>query len=54
MENSADKYKSDTNRSRPFLAVVQVVKSLVARLIGFFKLTEDDRLRAGIGRREPE
>jgi hypothetical protein len=54
MENSAGKYKSDTNRSRPFLAVAQIVKSFVSRLIGFFKLTEDDRLKAGIGRQGHE
>ena len=48
MDNSADKNKSDSNRPGPFLAVLQTVRSIVRRLIGFFTLTEADQLKAGI------
>jgi hypothetical protein len=48
MDISADKYKSDGNRAGPFLAVLQTVRGIAGWLIGFFTLTEADRLKAGI------
>jgi hypothetical protein len=48
MDISTDQYKSDGNRAGPFLAVLRTVGSLVRRLTGFFMLTEEDRLKAGI------
>jgi hypothetical protein len=43
-----DKYKSYINRPGPFSAVLQTVRGFVRRLVGFFALTEEDRLKAGI------
>jgi hypothetical protein len=48
MDISADKYESDSNRLDPFLAVMQIIWGIIGRLIGFFTLTEADRLKAGI------
>ena len=45
---SADKYKSDGNRPGPFSAVLHTVLGIAGWLIGFFTLTEVDRLKAGI------
>jgi len=44
----ADKYKAYINRSDPFSAVLQTVRGFVRRLVGFFAITEEDRLKAGI------
>jgi uncharacterized membrane protein (UPF0136 family) len=44
MDISADKSKSDVNRSEPFFAVLQTI----GWLIGFFTLTEEERLEAGV------
>jgi hypothetical protein len=48
MDISTDKYKSDGNRASSFLAVSQAIRGIVRRLIGFFTLTEEERLKAGI------
>ncbi len=42
--------KSDGKRSGPFLAVLRTVQGFIRRLIGFFTLTEEERLKAGIYR----
>lgn len=44
----ADKYNSYVNRSGAFSAVLQAVGGFVRRMVGFFVLTEEDRLKAGI------
>ena len=48
MDISADKSKSDGNRPRPFLAVLQTIRGLIGGLIGFFTLTEEERLEADV------
>ena len=49
MDTASDKYKPYYgNRAGPFLAVWRTVRGLVGRLVGFFMLTESDRLKAGI------
>jgi hypothetical protein len=48
MDISVDKSELDGNRLGPFLAVSQTVRDIVRRLIGFFELTESDKLKAGI------
>jgi hypothetical protein len=50
MEISADKYKSDGNQSNPFFGVMRTIQGFVRRLIGFFTLTEEERLKAGVFR----
>lgn len=44
----ADKYKSYINRPGPFSAALHIVKGFIRRLVGFFILTEEERLKAGI------
>ena len=48
MDISADKYQSDGKRPGPFLAVLQAVQAFARWLIGFFTLSEEERLKAGI------
>jgi hypothetical protein len=48
MDISTDKYKTDDYRPVPFLAILQAVRGIVRRLTGFFFLTEEERLKAGI------
>jgi hypothetical protein len=49
MDLMSDKSKRYYGRkSGPFLVVLQTFKGLARRLIGFFILTEADRLKAGI------
>jgi hypothetical protein len=48
MDILADKYKSNKNQSGFFSAVLHTVRGFVRRLVGFFALTEEDRLKAGI------
>ena len=48
MDNLSDNYMSNVNRPGPFAAVLHTVLGIVRRPIGFFKLTEEDRLKAGI------
>jgi hypothetical protein len=47
MDISADKSKSDGNRPRPFLAVLQTIRGFIGELIEFFTLTDEERLEAG-------
>ncbi len=44
----SDKYISNVNQLGPFSAVLRTVLGIVRWLFGFFKLTEEDRLTAGI------
>ena len=48
MDNLSDKYISNVNRPGPFSAVLHSVLGIARWLIGFFALTEEDRLKAGI------
>jgi hypothetical protein len=49
MEIQPDKYKPYYGaRSGPFLAVFRTVRGIARQLIGFFMLTESERLKAGI------
>jgi hypothetical protein len=48
MDISADKYKSDGNQPGPFLAVLQTIRGFIGWLTGFFTLTEEERLEAGV------
>jgi hypothetical protein len=48
MDISADKYKSDSKHSGLFLAVLHTLRGIVRGLIGFFTLTEEERLKAGV------
>ena len=48
MNISADKSKSEGNRSGPFLALLQIIWGSIGGLIGFFTLTEKERLEAGV------
>ena len=44
----SDKYISNVNQPGPSSAVLHTVLGIVKWLIGFFTLTEEDRLTAGI------
>lgn len=48
MDISSDEYKSDKTQLVHFSAMMQTVKRIFRRLIGFFILTEEERLQAGI------
>jgi hypothetical protein len=48
MDTSADRNRLDMNRTDPLLAVLHTLLGLVRRAIGFFVLTEEDKLKAGI------
>jgi hypothetical protein len=48
MDISADNYKSDINRPNNFSTVLQTLLGTVRWLGGFFTLTEEDRILAGI------
>ena len=48
MDTSAYRNKSDMNRPDPLLTVLQTLLGLVRQAIGFFVLTEAEKLKAGI------
>jgi hypothetical protein len=49
MDISTDKYKSNINhRSGLFSTVLHTLLGILRWLLGFFTLTEEDRLNAGI------
>ena len=48
MDISTDKYKSEGKRLGLFLAVLHTLGGIVRGLIGFFTLTEEERLEAGV------
>jgi hypothetical protein len=48
MDITSDKYRSDGNRLGLFAAVWKGMLDIVRRVSGFFALTEEDRLKAGI------
>ena len=57
MDISVEEIKPDVNQPAPIAAILQAVKGVANRLIGFFVLTEEEQLQAGIdfhgeGRRE--
>jgi len=48
MDIPVDKSKSGSKRPGPILAVMQAITGMVRWLVGFFTLTEENRLKAGI------
>ncbi len=48
MEIPADKYKSDENRPGPLSEMWQIVRNIARWLAGLVKLTDEDRIKAGI------
>jgi len=48
MDNLSDRYVSNVNRPGLFSAVLLTVQGIVRSLVEFFKLTEQDQLKAGI------
>lgn len=48
MDISADKYKLVINQPGHILAVLHTMLGIVRGLLGFFTLTEEERLKAGI------
>jgi hypothetical protein len=48
MDISADQSKSNRHWPKPFLVVLQIIRVFIEGLIGFFMLTEKERLEAGI------
>jgi hypothetical protein len=49
MDISSDQYQSTGNQSGPFTFILyRTMQEIFKRLAGFFTLTEEDRLRAGI------
>jgi hypothetical protein len=54
MDISSDKYNSDGNQLDSVSVLLQTVRGFARRLIEFFVLTEEDRLKAGISVRGKE
>jgi hypothetical protein len=48
MDISGDEYKSDIHQPGSFFVVLQNARGFINRLLGYFTLTEEDRLEAGI------
>ncbi|MBN2500021.1 MAG: hypothetical protein JXB38_04580 [Anaerolineales bacterium] len=48
MDISADKYESEGNNLGLFLAVLHTLSGIIREMIGFFTLTEGERLEAGV------
>lgn len=48
MTTESDNYISNVNQPAPLSAVLHTVLGIVRWLIGFFTLSEEDRLAAGI------
>jgi hypothetical protein len=48
MDIASERDNSKAYRPGPLQAVVQAVRDMVARVYGFFALTEDERLKVGI------
>jgi hypothetical protein len=48
MDNLSDQYKSNENHAEPFSAVMQTILGFVRWLTGYFTLSEEERLKAGI------
>jgi hypothetical protein len=51
MDVSTDKNKSNMNRSGPFSALLHTFPGVFERLVRFFTLTEEDRMKAGVNLR---
>jgi hypothetical protein len=49
MDISAEENKPDMKHPGPLLTVLQTVKEVTRRLIGFFVLSKEEQLQAGIG-----
>jgi len=48
MDISINEYRSDANRMESFYFWIKIVTGIAGRLVGFFYLTEEDRVKAGI------
>jgi hypothetical protein len=48
MDISTEKNKANTNRASPFSAILQTIPVAFRRLVRFFTLTDEDRLKAGV------
>jgi hypothetical protein len=48
MDLSTGKHKLDESRVGPFLTILMTFKVWARRLVGFFVLTEEERLEAGV------
>jgi hypothetical protein len=48
MDNLVEKYVSNASRSSLFSTVLKNTQGAARRLIGFFTLTKEDQLKAGI------
>lgn len=48
MDTLSDKYDSNSYRPNPFSIVLNTILGFVRWLAGFFMLTEEDKLAAGI------
>jgi hypothetical protein len=51
MDFPSENSKANHNQLDLFSTVLQTVRNFVGRLIGFFILTDEERLKAGIGAR---
>jgi hypothetical protein len=54
MDISVEQNKPDVSRPSPLPAVLQAVKDVTRRLIGFFVLSKEEQLQAGIDFRGKE
>ena len=52
MDIPSEKYKSEESQPAPISTVLQTVTGFVSSVIGFFSLTEEERLQAGINERD--
>jgi hypothetical protein len=48
MDNLSDRNVTNGSRTTPFATILQAVLGFVRWLTGFFTLTEEERLKAGI------
>jgi len=48
MDISAKKNELDASRPGQFLATWMTFRGMVGKLIGFFRITDDERLKAGV------
>jgi hypothetical protein len=48
MDRLSEKFKLDIDRQNPFSGVMMFARGILSWLIGFFTLTPEDRMKAGI------
>jgi hypothetical protein len=48
MELSTDKFDSKINQSNFLLKLIHLLKGIARLIIGFFRVTDEDRIAAGI------